>query len=322
MRCNQDEQLSRRKFCLCFAACAGSAALAGSFAATKASAQAASVVDAIRAAGATEPVTSYALRGRISALVGSGGNIAVLAGPEGKLLIDAGVAASRPRIVSNLARLGRGPVTHLINTHWHFDHADGNAWLHEQGAKIVAHENTRKHLSQATRVDDWNFDFPPSPLAALPTQLVAGELILKLHSETARLIHPGPAHTDGDLIVHFEAADILHGGDIYWRSYPFIDYSTGGSIDGTIRATEKMLVMSGQRTMIVPGHGSPLSTRAELEQYHDMLSVVRERVAGLKRGGRTIEEVLAARPTAQFDDAWGRSIVSPRNFTKLVYSGV
>ena len=322
MRSSHDQQLSRRGFCLCCAAYAGGAAAAALLTPAQAFAQARSLVDQMRASGATEPVTVHALRGRVSALVGSGGNIAVLTGRDGKVLVDAGLTASRPRIMSALARLGRGPVTHLVNTHWHFDHADGNAWLNAQGARIIAHENTRKHLAKATRVDDWNFDFPPAPSAALPTELIGGERTMSLNGDAIRLTHPGPAHTDGDLIVRFNNADVLHGGDIYWRSYPFIDYSTGGSIDGTIRGTEAMLASAGSQTVIIPGHGSPASNRLELGQYRNMLGEVREKVAALKRGGRTIAEVLAVRPTAAFDDTWGRSIVAPETFTRLVYAGV
>lgn len=322
MRSGHDDEISRRGFCLCCAALAGSAAAAAFLTPAQAFAQAANVVDTMRASGAVEPITAHVLRGGVSALVGSGGNIAVLTGPDGKVLVDAGLTASQSRIVTALTRLGRGPVTHLINTHWHFDHADGNAWLNAQGATIIAHENTRKYLSQTTRVDDWDFDFPPASLAALPTELVADERTLQLNGETIHLAHPGPAHTDGDLIVRFEEADVLHGGDIYWQSYPFIDYSTGGSIDATIRGTEAMLASAGNRTIIVPGHGGPASNRAELGAYRDMLGAVRERVAALKRAGRTLAEVLAAKPSAQFDEAWGRSIVAPDNFTKLVYSGV
>jgi glyoxylase-like metal-dependent hydrolase (beta-lactamase superfamily II) len=322
MRSSHEEQLSRRGFCLCCAAYAGGAVAAAWLTPAEAFAQASNIVESMRASGATEAVTAHPLRGRVSALVGSGGNIAVLAGLEGKVLVDAGLAASRPRIMKALARLGRGPVTHLVNTHWHFDHADGNAWLNAQGARIIAHENTRKHLAKATRVEDWDFDFPPAPRAALPTELIGSERTLKLGGETIRLTHPGPAHTDGDLIVRFDEADVLHGGDIYWRSYPFIDYSTGGSIDGTIRGTEAMLASADDRTIIIPGHGGPVSNRSELRQYREMLGDVRERVAALKRGGRSVAEVLAAKPTRQFDDLWGRSIVAPETFTKLVYAGV
>jgi glyoxylase-like metal-dependent hydrolase (beta-lactamase superfamily II) len=322
MRSSHEEQLSRRGFCLRCAAYAGGAAAALWLKPAEALAQGSDMVQTMRASGATEPVTTHALRGRVSALVGSGGNIAVLTGPEGKVLVDAGLSTSRRQIADALARLGRGPVTHLVNTHWHFDHADGNAWLNAQGARIIAHENTRKHLAKATRVEDWDFDFPPAARAALPTKLIGDERTLSLNGESIRLAHPGPAHTDGDLIVRFDGADVLHGGDIYWRSYPFIDYSTGGSIDGTIRGTEAMLASVDDRTIIIPGHGGPASNRSELLGYREMLGAAREKVAALKQGGRSVAEVLAAKPTAQFDALWGRSVVAPENFTRLVYAGV
>jgi glyoxylase-like metal-dependent hydrolase (beta-lactamase superfamily II) len=276
----------------------------------------------MRADAANASITVHRLRGNVSALVGSGGNIAVLTGPDGKVLVDAGITASRPRIVEALTQLGAGRVTHVINTHWHFDHADGNEWLNRQGALIVGHANTRKHLAEATRVEDWDFSFPPSPAAAVTTEVVAGDSTLKLNGTTLVLKHYGPAHTDGDLSVLFSEADILHGGDIYWRSYPFIDYSTGGSIDGTIRAVEAMLASVTNETLIIPGHGGPASNRSELAGYRDMLVAVRERVAAQKRQGRTLEETLAAKPTAALDPEWGRGIVSSANFTKLVYAGV
>jgi glyoxylase-like metal-dependent hydrolase (beta-lactamase superfamily II) len=246
----------------------------------------------------------------------------VATGVDGKILVDAGITASRPRISEALAQLGQEPVTHLINTHWHFDHADGNEWLHQQGALILAHENTRKHLAEATRVDDWDFDFPPSAAAAVPTELIAKDRTIKLSGNTLGLRHYGPAHTDGDLSVLFGEADVLHAGDIYWRSYPFIDYSTGGSIDGTIRAVDAILASTTSATIIVPGHGDPAGNRSELKNYHDMLVAVREKVAILKRRGRTLEDTLAAAPTATFDPEWGQGIVSSASFTKLVYVGV
>jgi glyoxylase-like metal-dependent hydrolase (beta-lactamase superfamily II) len=129
----------------------------------------------MRAEAASQPITVHKLRGNLSALVGSGGNIAVLTGPDGNVLVDAGITASRPRIMEALGRLSREPITHLINTHWHFDHADGNEWVGGQGALIIAHENTRKHLAEATRVEAWDFNFPPSPGAAIPTEAIAAE---------------------------------------------------------------------------------------------------------------------------------------------------
>src|SRR5262245_48066702 len=165
--------LSRRRFCLCCIASTGFAATGGWLSPNEVFAQARTIVDQMRADAATASVKVYRLRGNVSVLEGSGGNIGVLTGSDGKLLVDAGITASRPRIVDALAGLGAQPVKHLINTHWHFDHADGNEWLNGEGAAILAHENTRKHLTAAQRVEDWNFNFPPSPSAAVPTETIA-----------------------------------------------------------------------------------------------------------------------------------------------------
>lgn len=277
----------------------------------------------IRAETARAPVHVHGLRGNIAVLEGSGGNIAVLAGPDGKLLVDAGITASRPRILEAMAGLGNQPVQHLINTHWHFDHADGNEWLNQEGATILAHENTRKNLLAAVRVEDWNFDFPASPPAAIPAEVFASERTIQLNGSTLLLKHHANAHTDGDITVTFAEADVIHAGDIYWNGiYPFIDYSTGGSIDGTIRAVAAILAMAGDRTIIIPGHGIPSSNKAELQEYHDMLVTIRERVGLLKSRGRTLEEIVAAEPTAPFDAKWGRFVIDPGFFTKLVREGV
>jgi glyoxylase-like metal-dependent hydrolase (beta-lactamase superfamily II) len=314
--------LSRRGFCLCCVGSATVAATRGWLSPREVFAQARNVVDGMRASAAAAPITVHKLRGNVSVLEGSGGNIGVLTGPDGKVLVDAGMTASRPRIMGALASLGGDPVRHLINTHWHFDHADGNEWLNQEGAAILAHENTRKHLAMATRVEDWDHDFPPSPPAALPTEVMSSERTVRLNSATLALKHHGPAHTDGDISVVFEELNIVHAGDLYWSGgYPFIDYSTGGSIDGTIRAVEAVLAAVTDETIVIPGHG-PVSDKAELEGYHAMLVDIREKVAGLQKEGRSLEEAIAAKPTAPHDAKWGGFVIDPAFFTKLVYAGV
>src|SRR6059058_4395436 len=182
-------------------------------------------VTIIRRAAATAKITVTKLRGNVSVLEGSGGNIAVLTGKDGKLLVDAGITASRPQITEALASLSDDPVKHLINSHWHFDHTDGNEWLHSFGAEITAHENTRKHLSVSTRVEDWNFTFPPAPAGALPTKLVTTGETLHLNGTTLALKCYSPSHTDSDISVEFKEADILHVADTFWNGhYLFIDY--------------------------------------------------------------------------------------------------
>ena len=272
------------------------------------------------AAGAKIQV--YPLRRNVSVLQGSGGNIAVLTGRSGKLLVDAGFTVSRPRISDALNSLNSDPIKHLINTHWHFDHTDGNEWLHSAGAAIIAHENTRKHLSTQTRVEGWSYTFPPAPPGAIPTRVFDHEHRLHLNETDIVLKHYAPAHTDSDISVIFEEADIIHVGDTWWNGfYPFIDYSTGGNIDGMIHATERNLSVVTDKTIIIPGHG-PVGNNAGLTEYHDMLVAIRNSVADLKKQGRSLAETIAAKPTAAYDTKWGQFLITPAVFTGLVYSGV
>jgi glyoxylase-like metal-dependent hydrolase (beta-lactamase superfamily II) len=281
-----------------------------------------SPVITIRNAAATAKITVTKLRGNVSVLEGSGGNIAVLTGRDGKLLVDAGIPGTRARITEALASLSNDPVKHLINTHWHFDHTDGNEWLHSIGAEITAHENTRKHLSETTRVEDWNFTFPPAPPGALPTKVLTNDETLHLNGATLALKYYPPAHTDSDISVEFTGADILHVGDTFWNGhYPFIDYSTGGSVDGMIRAAEANVVRVNDKTIVVPGHG-PIGNKSQLIEFRDMLVAIRERVAALKKKGKSRDEVVAAKPTANYDTKWGGFVINGDFFTRLVYAGV
>jgi glyoxylase-like metal-dependent hydrolase (beta-lactamase superfamily II) len=314
---------TRRAFCLCCALAMTHAGAGGWLTPRDAAAQAQGIVDRFRAAAAGAPIHVHRLRGGVSMLEGSGGNIAVLVGREGKLLVDAGITASRPRITEALASLGAEPVRHLINTHWHFDHTDGNEWLQATGVTITAHTNSRRYLSMTQRVEDWDYDFPPSPPGAIPTRIVTEEDVLRFNGSTVMLRHYGPSHTDGDLSVFFAEADILHTGDTFWNGfYPFIDYSTGGSIDGMIRAAEANLRAATDRTIVIPGHG-PAGDRRQLQEYRDMLVAIRTKVADLKRQGRSLEETIAAKPTASHDARWRGFVADPGGFfTKLVYAGV
>ncbi len=283
----------------------------------------AGLVSVIKDSAAVSPITTHKLRDNISALEGSGGNVAVLTGPDGKILIDAGIAVSRPQMAKALAALGTEPVTHLVNTHWHFDHADGNEWIHSVGAKIIAHANTKKHLSEVQRVEDWDYNFIPAPAGAIPSDVFENEKTLKFNGQTIDLKYYGPAHTDSDISVLFSEANVLHVGDTFWNGiYPFIDYSTGGSIDGTIKATEANLAKVADDTIIIPGHGKPVSNKAELKEWRDMLVAIRDNVAKLKSQGKSRDETVAAKPTAAFDAKFGQFVIDPGFFTRIVYEGV
>jgi glyoxylase-like metal-dependent hydrolase (beta-lactamase superfamily II) len=281
-----------------------------------------SPVITIRNAAATAKINVTKLRGNVSVLEGSGGNIAVLTGSDGKLLVDAGIPGSRPRITEALTGLSSDPVKHLINTHWHFDHTDGNEWLHSVGAEITAHENTRKHLAETTRVEDWNFTFPPAPPGALPTKLFDNEQTLHLNGSTLALKKYSPAHTDSDISVEFTDADIIQVADTFWNGhFPFIDYSTGGSIDGMIRAAETNVARVGDKTIVIPGHG-PIGNKSQLIEFRNMLVTVRDKVGALKKQGKSRDEVVAAKPTADYDAKWGGFVINGDFFTKLVFAGV
>lgn len=288
----------------------------------RAGAEAVSPVVKINQAAAEAEITVQPLRSNVYVLMGSGGNITVLAGADGKLLVDAGIAVSRPRIEAALDRISDAPIKYLINTHWHWDHTDGNAWVHEKGATIIAHENTLKRLSATTRVEDWSFTFQPWPVDARPTVTFKTEKRLTFDGETIVLRSYGPGHTDTDLTVQFEKADVVALGDIFWNGvYPFVDIATGGSIDGAIRLVNRSLAHVTDRTIVVPGHG-PVGDRAQLVEFRDMLVAVRRNVARLKKQGKSLEEVIAAKPTAAFDAKWGGFVIDPAFFTRLVYASL
>jgi glyoxylase-like metal-dependent hydrolase (beta-lactamase superfamily II) len=262
------------------------------------------------------------LRGNVSVLMGSGGNITVLAGKDGKFLVDAGIAKSRDKLRQALDRIGPGPARYVVNTHWHWDHTDGNAWLHEAGATIVAQENTYLHLTRTTHVNAWNWTFDPVPAAARPSVLVGTAKTFDFAGGEVAVENFGGGHTDGDLWVYFKEADVLALGDTFWNGfYPYIDNEDGGSIDGAIKWANLAVERATDRTIVVPGHG-PVGSRADLIAFRDMLVTVRANVAALKRQGKSLDEIVAAKPTAAFDATWGHFVFNGAQFTRMVYAGL
>jgi glyoxylase-like metal-dependent hydrolase (beta-lactamase superfamily II) len=273
-------------------------------------------------AAAKAKINLQPIRRNITVLEGSGGNIAVLTGSDGKVLIDAGFAVSQSAISAALASINGDPIEHLINTHWHTDHTDGNAWLHSAGAIIIGHENTRKRLSVDTRVEGWEWTFPAVPAGALPAKVFAAEHEVTLNKTRIHLKYYGPAHTDSDVSVNFTDANVVHIADTWWNGvYPFIDYSTGGSIDGQIQAADRNLAEFTSETIFIPGHG-PVGGRSDVAEFRNMLVAIREKVAALKKQGRSMDETIAAKPTAAYDAKWGQFLITPAMFTGLVYQGV
>jgi len=281
-----------------------------------------SPVDIIINEASTSPVTVEVLRNNISLLLGSGGNIGVFTGADGKLLIDAGIDVSQKKITNALTGLSPEPIKCLVNTHWHFDHTSGNEWLHKEGATIVAHTNTKNNLSREIRVREWNHTFPAAPAGALPTRVFKDKHTMDFNGISIKMQHMPNAHTDSDISLHFENADVLFVGDVWWNGYyPFIDADTKGNINGVIAAVNANLKKATAETIIIPGHG-PRGNKKELEAYGEMLNTITDKIKTLKNRGNTISEVVAAKPTKVYDEKYGNLIVNGDWFARLVYNGV
>ena len=255
-------------------------------------------------------------------LVGQGGNIGVSAGEDGVFLIDDQFAPLTAKIKAAVAAVSDQPIRFLVNTHWHFDHTGGNENFGNEEVVIVAHDNVRKRLTSGGLIAFFDNQIPPAAKAALPVITFADSVTLHLNGDDLHVFHVPPAHTDGDSVIHFQQANVVHMGDLYFNGlYPFIDNSSGGSVDGVIAAVDKILATIDDDTRIIPGHG-PLSNRAELAVYLEMLKDVRARIGALVEAGKSLEETVAAKPTAAWDETWGKTFLTPEQFTGIVYSNL
>jgi cyclase len=267
-------------------------------------------------------VKATPIREGLHLVTGRGGNIVASVGDDGVFLVDDQYAPLTERILAALATITDQPVRFVINTHWHGDHVGGNENLARAGAVIVAHENVRRRMSTEQFMAAFNTTVPASPAKSLPVVTFSSAVSLHLNGDDVRVIHVANAHTDGDSLVHFERANVLHMGDVYFNGlYPFIDLGSGGGIHGMIAAIERGLELANEATVVVPGHG-PLSNRSELGAYRDMLAGFRDRIAALKGEGKSLEEVIAARPTAEFDERLGGAFISPERLIGFIYESL
>ncbi len=262
-------------------------------------------------------IKSAPLRGGTHMLTGAGGNIVASQGADGVFIIDDQYAPLTKKILAALAKLSAQPPRFVINTHWHGDHTGGNEDLGKAGAVIVAHDNVRKRMAAGQLLLGENV--PPASKVSLPVVTFASDISLHLNGDDVHVWHVAHAHTDGDALVKFEKANVLHMGDIYFNGlYPFIDVDSGGSIGGVLAAVERGLALSDKDTLIVPGHG-PVSNRAQLATYGQMYTAYRDRIAALKREGKTLEEVIAAKPTRATDAALGKTFITPEQLVTSIY---
>ena len=257
--------------------------------------------------------------GGVSMLVGQGGNIGVTTGKDGAFLIDDQFAQLLPKIKAAVKTLGDQPIRFVVNTHFHGDHTGSNAPLGEAGVVIVAQDNVRKRLGLERISPSTKQKTPPSPPSAWPLITFAESVSFHLNGDDLDVLHVPSAHTDGDAIIRFRKANVIHMGDTFFNgNYPFIDIDAGGSVDGAVAAADRGLALSDAGTKIIPGHGS-LGTKADLQAYRDMLAGIRDRVKALVAQGKTLEQVLAAKPSAQWDAKWGKGFLNPDAFVSSVH---
>jgi glyoxylase-like metal-dependent hydrolase (beta-lactamase superfamily II) len=257
----------------------------------------------------------------VAVLFGAGGNIGLSYGEDGNVIVDDQFAPLTDRIVAAVASVDPDPVRFVINTHWHFDHTGGNENFGKRGAVILAHDNVRARMSTDQFLAALNQKVPASPKDALPVVTFAEGVTLHLNGDTLHVRHVANAHTDGDSLIHWTRANVLHMGDTFFHrgSFPFVDLSSGGSIDGLIAAIDHGLQMANPTTRIIPGHG-PVATRQDLVAYRAMLADLRAKVAAGIKARRTLAQIKAAAPAARYGMTDG--FIKPDQFVEAVYNSL
>ena len=246
----------------------------------------------------------------VHVLFGVGGNVIVSIGDQGVLMVDSQFSRLMPKLQDTIASLGGGDVDLAVNTHWHFDHADGNPVLGRDGAWLVAHTNSRRMMTGARDVSyvDTTYQQPAFPAEALPVATFSDHMQLHFNDETIDLFHFGPAHTTGDAAVYFRSANVVHMGDIFFPRYPYIDAGNGGDLYGMIRFCEQVLARLDEDSVVVPGHG-PVRGYADLAAYIEMLETMASRISAMIDQGMSLEEIIAVAPSADFDERFGNPLL-------------
>jgi glyoxylase-like metal-dependent hydrolase (beta-lactamase superfamily II) len=251
----------------------------------------------------------------------AGGNVGVSAGNDGMFIIDDELDTMTPKLQAELGKLSKQPLRFVINTHWHGDHTGGNVAFGSSGALILAHDNVRIRLS-AAELEKAKDKVVAKPGAGLPVVTFAQDVTLHLNGDDVHVFHVPPAHTDGDVVVQFTKANIVHTGDLFViPGYPFVDLDSGGNFEGFIGAADAILAVCNDQTRIIPGHGK-VSGKADLQAWRDRLETIRQRVAKLIKQGKTLEQAIAAKPTADFDEKGGSGFISPDKIVEAAYRSI
>lgn len=267
-------------------------------------------------------IESIKVTDQIYMLMGSGGNIGLLVGQDGTFLIDDQFAPLTEKITAAITSVGGDTPKFLINTHYHGDHTGGNENFGKKGTLIFSHDNVRDRLLNGSFIREFNMKREGVDPVGLPVITFSEDISFHLNGDTVRAIHIPHSHTDGDSIIHFQAANVIHAGDVVFSGfYPFIDVSHGGSIKGMIEGVKVILAFSDNSTKIIPGHG-PLTNVSELGNYLNMLETAYERLRKLKADGKTAQEAIEAQPLADLEEEWGDGIFSGDKWIEIIYPGV
>jgi glyoxylase-like metal-dependent hydrolase (beta-lactamase superfamily II) len=267
----------------------------------------------------TVTVKATALRGSVYVVMGAGGNMGLSVGSDAAFLVDDQFAPLTPKILAAVREVTPQPIRFVVNTHWHGDHSGGNENLGKAGALLVAHDNVRKRMSTDQFMALFKSTVKASPPGALPVVTFNDSVTFHLNDDDLVAFHVAPAHTDGDVIVHFTKADVIHMGDTFMTiSYPFVDIGSGGTIDGFVGAADRALAMCTPQTIVIPGHG-PVTNCAELKKWRDMNAAIRDRVRAEMRRKRTLDQIKAAGLTREFDERWGKGFIKPEAMVEQVY---
>lgn len=273
------------------------------------------------AQGAPE-IKSQPLTAGLVLITGAGGNILAHHGPDGVLTVDSGLAPVSAGTLAKVNEAAPGRLVLAVNTHWHFDHVGGNERFAAAGARIVATENARQRMSTEQFTEFFDKTSAPLPVSAQPSITFNGPSFLRLNGETVRLTPLPPAHTDGDLAVYFDGANVLHMGDVFFHgAYPYIDYSSGGWIGGMAAAVRSILPALNGSVKIVPGHG-PVATLEDFKQYLGFLEAAQEKLTKYKAAGKSVDEVVAEAPFKEHDAKLGNGFMKPEPFVRNTYAGL
>lgn len=267
----------------------------------------------------TVRIVPVKVKDNVYMLKGSGGNIGLLTGKDGNLMIDDQFAPLSEKIKASIQSLDSNPIKYLINTHIHGDHTGGNENFQKSGVMILAQENVRERMSKEQVNKALNRTTPARDAAALPVITFDDRIRLHLNGEDIEVFHFNlGSHTDGDAIIHFTKSNVFHTGDVFVRyGYPYIDYSSGGSVNGFIEVLDKLLTMLNDQSIVIPGHGE-LATKADVQKFRDRMADIRDQVKAALKKGKKLEEIPALGITDKYDAEWGKGFLKGKDFLLMI----